>query len=208
MHPLSSTNHLAFQMTAVDDLINSARMGVSEAFDELVRRYQSRVYRTALKIVFHPEDAQDVSQEVFVSVLKNMHQYRHDAAFSTWITRIAINMCLMHLRKKRRNHSVSLDEFDLADVPFLDSLVSSEPSPEQTPLAKEHRQRLHDGLSRLPATLRDVTQDRLQLEAPIVEIASRRGITVSAAKSRLLRARGLLVAELKNTRPKRIAVLA
>jgi RNA polymerase sigma-70 factor (ECF subfamily) len=197
-----------FQSLEVEELIAAARLGTADAFEEIVRRYQARVYRTALKIVSLPEDAQDISQEVFMSILKHLGQYRQDAAFGTWITRIVINTSLMHLRKKKRSKCFSLDELDAADVPFLDGLTSPDLSPEQTLIAEERHHLFHAGLSNLPTTLRDVMLDRIQSDCSLIEIASRRGITVSAAKSRLLRARGALANEFRTTKTQRMPIVA
>lgn len=194
--PLAATETA---LVALDDtaLVVAAQAGNSGAFDETMRRYQLRVYRTAFGIVRNSHDAEDVVQEVFVNVLKHLPNFRHDSAFSTWITRIAINTSLMHLRRTKRERCVSYDAPEIRESTYMDGFEAREPSADELIFEHQKRLLLADALKTLSTSLRSVTADRLQNGALICEIASRQGISISAAKSRLLRARTAITQALR-----------
>jgi RNA polymerase sigma-70 factor (ECF subfamily) len=82
------------------DLVTAARTGDHEAFAELVRRHERHVYNLAYRMLGRSEDARDASQEAFVSCYRNLRRFRGDAAFATWLHRIAVNACYDILRKR------------------------------------------------------------------------------------------------------------
>jgi RNA polymerase sigma-70 factor (ECF subfamily) len=160
MVKLSTAAKSGYQNVDIREVVNAAQEGSSAAFDEIVSRYNSRVHRTALQILRNGDDADDAVQEVFVNVLKHLDSFRHDAAFSTWITRIAINVSLIQLRKVRRHPCVSYNALDTPDATFSDSFESCEPSVEQLLIEQQRRRILSIALSKVPAKLREVTTDR------------------------------------------------
>src|ERR1700758_5340130 len=85
----------------IDSLIRAAQRGDQEAFEELVRLYDQSVLRLALNLLRSPEDARDIYQEAFLRVYKNLHTFRFDCSFHTWLYRIVTNICLDHLRKRK-----------------------------------------------------------------------------------------------------------
>ena len=89
-------------MAAPDDkaLIERAQTGDREAFEELVRRYDRDVLRIALNILHKPEDARDIYQEAFLKIYKNLHRFRFECSFYTWVYRIVTNVCLDQLRRR------------------------------------------------------------------------------------------------------------
>src|SRR5271167_780627 len=82
-------------------LIRLAQQGDERAFEDLVRQYDQNVLRLSLNLLRSPEDANDIYQETFLRVFKNLHSFRFDCSFSTWLYRIATNLCLDALRKRR-----------------------------------------------------------------------------------------------------------
>ena len=82
-------------------LIRAAQRGDSEAFETLVRNYDQNVLRIAMNLLRSPEDARDIYQEAFLRVYKNLHAFRFDCSFHTWLYRIVTNICLDHLRKRK-----------------------------------------------------------------------------------------------------------
>jgi len=90
------------------DLAALAAAGDDEAFAELVRRHERRVYNLALRMLGRSEDARDAAQDAFVACYRNLSKFRGDAAFSTWLHRIAVNACYDALR--RRREMLGLDE--------------------------------------------------------------------------------------------------
>jgi RNA polymerase sigma-70 factor, ECF subfamily len=96
-----------------EDLVRRAAGGDQEAFADLVRRHQDRVYRLCLRIMGNPDDAHDAAQDTFLTLLRKLDQFRGDAAFTTWLHRVGVNACYDSLRRKKRQpmlHSVGDDD--------------------------------------------------------------------------------------------------
>src|SRR5437016_6836137 len=85
----------------VDALIRAAQRGDQEAFEQLVRTYDQSVLRLAMNLLRSPEDARDVYQEAFLRVYRNLHSFRFDCSFHTWLYLIVSNICLEQLRKRK-----------------------------------------------------------------------------------------------------------
>src|ERR1019366_9208627 len=85
----------------VDSLIRAAQAGDQDAFEQLVRTYDQSVLRLAMNLLRSPEDARDVYQEAFLRVYRNLHAFRFDCSFHTWLYRIVTNICLDQLRRRK-----------------------------------------------------------------------------------------------------------
>ena len=85
-------------------LVDLARDGDARAFDELVRRYQDRVFRLCFKILRHEDDALEASQDAFLSAFRGLPRFKAESTFSTWLYRVATNAALMKYRKRRDGH--------------------------------------------------------------------------------------------------------
>jgi RNA polymerase sigma-70 factor (ECF subfamily) len=85
-----------------EELVRRFRAGEVEAFTRLVERHQQRVYRLCLRVLSDREAAADVAQDTFISVLRKLDGFRGDAAFTTWLHRVAVNACYDELRRRRR----------------------------------------------------------------------------------------------------------
>ena len=85
----------------VDSLIRAAQGGDQDAFEQLIRAYDQSVLRLAMNLLRSPEDARDVYQEAFLRVYRNLHSFRFDCSFHTWLYRIVTNICLDQLRKRK-----------------------------------------------------------------------------------------------------------
>lgn len=97
-----------------DELIERVRRGETEAFAELVRTYQDRVYNTCWRLCGHLEDARDLTQEAFLKAFEGLDRFRQQSSFYTWIFRIAVNLALSHRRSAKRRGNVSLDHLTAA----------------------------------------------------------------------------------------------
>ena len=95
-------------------LIQQAQAGSREAFEELVRRYDREVLRLAMNLLRRPEDASDVYQEAFLKVYKNLHRFRFECSFYTWLYRIVTNVCLDQLRRKQTRREDQAPELSVA----------------------------------------------------------------------------------------------
>jgi len=177
----------------IDDeaaIIAQARLGNTSAFNELLRRYERKIFRLALHITQNREDAEDVLQESFLKSYEHLDQFQGQSKFYTWIVRIAVNQALMKLRKRKSDRSVSLDEtIDTGEDNISREIAAWDENPEQK-YSREELQRILtsaiDGLApiyRAVFVLRDI--DGLSTE----EAAEALDLSVPAVKSRLLRAR-------------------
>ena len=177
----------------VDDeaaVVAQARTGDAKAFNELLRRYERKIFRLALHITQNREDAEDVLQETFLKAYEHLDQFQGQSKFYTWIVRIAVNQALMKLRKRKSDRSVSLDDtIDTGEDTVAREIAAWDENPEQQYGREELNQILTtavDGLTpiyRAVFVLRDV--DGLSTE----ETAEALELSVPAVKSRLLRAR-------------------
>jgi len=99
--------------SATDDaLVKAARRGTLDAFEELVARHRDRIYARAVSMMRNEEDAVDLSQEAWVKGWQRLKQFQFESSFSTWMTRIVINLCLDQLRRQKRIRSESIQEMD------------------------------------------------------------------------------------------------
>lgn len=177
------------QQQTDERLIGLFLAGNRAAFSELVSRYQNRIYNLSFRYLGSSQDAEDVTQEIFVSLLHKMKGFRGEAKFSTWLYRIASNRCLDFLRA-RKPFSTPLDE---VDPPGGDS-------PEPLILSKIDMNELLELLSGLSAdykaavVLRDI--EGLTYE----EISSVLEITMGTVKSRINRGRRVIAAEILKRR--------
>ena len=171
------------------DLVESAKRGDKQAFGELVKRHHHWCVGLASGILRDRGDAEDEAQNAYWSAFQHLDQYQGDAEFSTWLARIVVNQCLMFVRARRRARFLHLD----AGIPGYPSGSIDLPSrwldPEGELGGRQVREVLEQEIRRIPALLRNVVLLHDVEELPIAEVANRLGITVSAAKSRLLRAR-------------------
>lgn len=173
---------------ASGNLIDQVLAGNREAFNELVRRHESHVYRTCLAITGNAHDAEDVLQDSFLNAFRNLNHFRRESTFRTWLTRIAINESLRCLRKHRP--SVSLDDPTETEDEWLPKKVGDwGPNPEQSLMAGELRQILEKAVLALPAPYRIVFVLRDICQHSTAEVATLLDLKVPAVKSRLLRAR-------------------
>ena len=171
------------ESTEVDELVTEAKAGDHRAFEELVRRTYVGTYTLAYRLVGDEEDARDVVQETYLRVHKGLKRFRGDAQFSTWLHRITANCANTYLSKRGRHAHEPLpdDPMLIDDHPHRD--------PEQHAGMGDLRDQLADALRALPPKLRAVVVLRDIYDLPHESIAQQLGITESAAKVRLHRAR-------------------
>ena len=168
-------------------ILARARSGELDAFEELVRQYEKRVYAVALRSSGSPEDAADITQEVFLRAWRSIESFRGDSGFSTWLFRITMNLCVDHARHKNAQ-------------PQTQPLVVGEedaerPIPDTAPTPEEHLENSELGRE-LAAALDEVSEEhrRIVLLRDVsglsyTEIAEVLEISEGTVKSRLSRAR-------------------
>jgi RNA polymerase sigma-70 factor, ECF subfamily len=179
----------AFVGVEDDALVCLAQDGDNEAFTELIERHLPTCKRLAMSILRDKQNAEDEVQNACWKAFEHINQFNKDAKFSTWLSRIVVNQCLMRLRKERRARFLYLDDgVQGEEIATLD-LADESPTPEASLARTEIGQILQQEIQRIPPLLRDVFVLRDVREMPMPDVARQLGISVAAAKSRLLRAR-------------------
>jgi RNA polymerase sigma-70 factor (ECF subfamily) len=176
------------------DLVARAKAGDLEAFEALTTRYEQRVYSLALRMLRHEQDAEDVTQQTFLSALENLEGFRGDASFATWLLRIATHAALKIIRKRKGLDTVSLEEATEEveghdTIPHPEYIADWRQSPEQMVRTNEIRRLLDDALAKLDEKHRLVFLLRDVEGLSIKETAEALGLSEANTKVRLLRAR-------------------
>jgi len=181
-------------------LVTEAKAGSYEAFEDLVNRYEKKIYRLGLNLTGNPEDAEDMLQETFLKAFEHLPTFREDSRFYTWIVRIAINQGLMKLRKRRSSKEVQLDEPSNDDGDIMPrEFADWRPNPEQELERTELEAILQDAARSLPMTFRTVFFLRDVEGLSTEETAELLNLSEGAVKARLFRARLRLREELSKT---------
>jgi len=172
-------------------LIRRYLEGDVTAFDELMRVHEDRVFAICLRMMTDRDAALDATQDVFLTVFRKADRYKEQAAFSTWLYRVAVNTCYDHLRRRKRKRTTSLPEyFDPADPRGEDPLTAVELRPDiETALATLSPE------FRAAIVLVDLNGMSLEGASEALDIP------IGTVKSRVFRARRLLAAELGNLGP-------
>jgi RNA polymerase sigma-70 factor (ECF subfamily) len=177
--------------TQSDSLIRAAQRGDQDAFEQLVRAYDQSVLRHAMNLLRSPEEARDVYQEVFLKVYRNLHTFRFDCSFHTWLYRIVTNVCLDHLRKRGvRKEEPSVVETGEGPVDRMENFeeASAQANPERKMWNRQLKERIEEGLQELTPRERMVFELRHYEGLRLRNIGEILGTTEDAAKNCLFRA--------------------
>ncbi|HEX6890008.1 MAG TPA: sigma-70 family RNA polymerase sigma factor [Chryseolinea sp.] len=187
---LANAVHLAADQTLTDEIIISRVLhGKTEDYEILVRRYNNLLYKTARGILSAENDIEDVMQEAYIRGYEKLGQFRQEAKFSTWLTRILINCALQHLNKLKGRAHLSLD------VLVRDGMDGEEHEPMEVNSAEVSQnlaKALEGAISHLPAKYRLVFILREVQHLSVADTATIVGITEENVKIRLHRAKGML----------------
>jgi RNA polymerase sigma-70 factor (ECF subfamily) len=167
---------------AESELVSRAAGGDSAAFQALVERHRSRVYRVAYQFAGNHADAEDIAQEVFIKVYRSLDRFRQDAQLTSWLYRIVMNACIDH---RRRQHPASTAPFgDEAEFKMLNTPEET-PGPEDRAYAGELGQVLEAEVGRLPHGQRIVFIMRHHQGLKLCEIAEALGLAEGTVKRQL-----------------------
>lgn len=170
-------------------LVAAAKRGDYAAFEGLVNRTEKRIYRLGLNITGSREDAEEVLQETFLKAFEHLDDFREESRFYTWLVRIAINVGLMKLRKRRRDKSAPLeDSVDDEGKVMPQEFADWKPNPEEILAQSELRATLREAIEALPVGLRVVFVLRAVEGFSTQETAELLHLTVTAVKPRQFRA--------------------
>ncbi|MBI2059510.1 MAG: RNA polymerase sigma factor [Nitrospirae bacterium] len=185
MDPIETTISPAKESPNDREIIREVLGGHTQSYEALIRRYQDRIFGFCMTTLSNREEAEEAAQEVFVKAFRSLARFRGDAAFSTWLIRIAVNECRDALRRRSRRRELSLEELqdkygEQARTLFLDP-------------AGEADSEMADLVDQLLSSLRPEERTLLVLREreghSYTEIAAILGCSVDAVKARLRRAR-------------------
>jgi RNA polymerase sigma-70 factor (ECF subfamily) len=175
----------------VEALIRAAQRGDADAFEQLVRAYDQSVLRLAMNLLRSPEDARDVYQEAFLRVYRNLHAFRFDCSFHTWLYRIVTNICLDQLRKRkvRKEESAVVETAD-GPIDRMDSFEEEgvDANPERTMWNRQLRGKIESAIDDLTPRERMVFELRHYQGLRLRAIGEMLGTSEEAAKNCLFRA--------------------
>ena len=169
-------------MSADTDLISRAAGGDPSAFQALVERHRSMVYRIAYQFAGNHHDAEDIAQEVFIKVYRSLDRFRQDAQLTSWMYRIVMNACIDHRRRQRS--AIAAPFGDEAEQRMLNTPEGT-PGPEERAYAGELGQVLESEIGRLPSGQRVVFVMRHHQGMKLCEIADALGLAEGTVKRQL-----------------------
>ncbi len=165
------------------EIVRRVLAGETSLFELIMRRYNQRVYRSVRAIVRDESEAEDVMQQAYVNAFAHLGQFAERSAFSTWLTRIAINEALARLRPRA---------LQLVDDDALPELESPSPNPEEAAMTSEIKEVVESEISALPESYRAVFMLREVEGLSTLETAECLGVSEDVVKTRLHRARAML----------------
>jgi RNA polymerase sigma-70 factor (ECF subfamily) len=169
-----------------EELVERVQTGDPAAFDEIVERHKGAVFRAALAALRNREDAEDVTQETFITAYRKLDTFRGESQLRTWLSRIAWNRSMDHRRRGRFRSFLHLDEPDAVELPSLDA------DPERSTLAASAHARVRREIDRLPENLRDTLLLASAGDLDYASIAEMLGVREGTVKSRVFEARAMV----------------
>lgn len=172
-----------------NQLIQRTLHGEPDAFGVLVMRWERQIYGLALRVLSHEEDAKDICQETFLSAFRNLHKFRGEAQFSSWIYRIALNLCNTKLRRERSKPTFELDEeIEIPERWANPNVIDSHTAASREEVAGFVRR----ALKAIPPEMREVIVMKEYEGLKFEEIAEILKVPVSTVKTRLYTGLGQL----------------
>ena len=200
MMPLNDWSDSQDTLLSDEELVRSYLEGDQRAFEDLVSRYETTVTNMAYRLLGNRDDASDVSQEVFILLLRKLGSFRGEAKFSTWLYRVVLNACHDHARRLRRHYSLS--ESPGEDMPEIEQRIADTglDSPEESLERAEIQGVVQEAIARLPYKFKEVLFLHDLSDYNYKEVAEILDISLGTVKSRLNRARTRLAKELQEYR--------
>jgi RNA polymerase sigma-70 factor (ECF subfamily) len=185
---------------AADDraLVREAQRGDVWAFEELVARHRDKVYARAFSMLRHEQEALDVSQEAWIKAWQRLGQFQQESSFTTWVTRIVINLCLDHIRRQKRGQAESVEEMEEESGGVERYLPVVFGNPSEGLERSELRKRIDEALGRLSFEHRTALVLLEFEELEYKEIAERMKCSLGTVMSRIFYARRKLAALLRD----------
>lgn len=179
-------------------LARLARKGDQRAFAEIVDLYKDKLYHLAFRMTGNRQEAEDVVQETFLRVYKNLERYDENQKFSTWIYRIATNLCIDRLRKRRAVYSLDAASSEHEGLDGYAMLPSDDRTPESELLLSETQKIIHEAIETLPVKYKSVMVLRYLQDLSLQEISDVLDMPVTTVKTRVHRGREFMRKKLEH----------
>jgi RNA polymerase sigma-70 factor (ECF subfamily) len=173
-------------------LARRALKGDQQAFAEIVALYQDKLYLMAFRMLGNRQEAEDVTQEAFLRVYRNLDRYDEGLKFSTWIYRIATNLCIDRLRKRKATYSLDAESVDHEGLDGYAVIPSDDRTPESEMLLTETQRIVREAIETLPAKYKSVMVLRYLHDLSLQEIGEVLDMPVTTVKTRVHRGREFL----------------
>nr|WP_275984042.1 RNA polymerase sigma factor SigW [Paenibacillus hamazuiensis] len=180
-------------------LAKLARNGDRGAFAQLVDLYQDKIYHLAYRMMGNAQEAEDVVQETFLRVYSNLERYDETQKFSTWIYRIATNLCIDRLRKRRTTYSLDAEMPEGEGSDWYSLMPSNEDTPEKQVIVSETQQQIRESIDTLPEKYKSIVILRYLQDMSLQEISEVLTMPITTIKTRLHRGREFLRKKLEQT---------
>ncbi len=197
-----SVDSAAAQPTTPDSLIEQCLSGDQQAWETIVRQNWRKVFNVAYKFVGKHDEAEDLTQDIFLKIFKALNTFDRRANFQTWIISISRNLCIDHYRSVRKERQLIARDVDTGDL----QPASSDRGPYHAAEHRDLRGMLRQALQALPVTLRTAVVLRDLQELSYQEIADHLGLPEGTVKSRINRGRIELAHQIKRLQDKQPAV--
>jgi len=181
-------------------LVKAARQGELDAFEELVFRHRDKIYARAFSMMRNEQDAVDLSQETWIKGWQRLEQFQGDSSFTTWMTRICINLCLDHLRRQKKHRADSIEEMDEESGGVERQMPVVAVNPTAGLERAELRGKIDAALGQLSAEHRTVLMLHEFEDLDYKEIAKAVGCSMGTVMSRLFYARRKIASLLADLR--------
>lgn len=193
-----NTKRIAQEELTDDVLVQRIMKGCEESFAEVIRRYETKVHNLSMRLTRNAEDAEEVLQDVFITVYKKIASFEGKAKFSSWLYRITVNCAFMKLRKNKQDRTVSMEDM----LPTLENQENNNPAgfggrSDALTMNNQIREALEGAIGKLPEDYRAVFVLRDVDGLSNKEVGDILNLSIPAVKSRLHRSRIMLKKRLK-----------
>ncbi len=184
--------------TIVKNRIKQIRKGDQNAFSEIVELFKDKVYQICFRMLGNRHEAEDIAQEAFIRAFINIHSYDIDKKFSTWLYRIATNLCIDRLRKKKPDFYLDAEVAGAEGLTLYSQVAADVISPDDKVVSLELQETIQNAILKLPAKYRSVIVLKYIEELSLKEISEILDLPVGTVKTRIHRGREALRHQLRH----------
>ncbi|MBY7141845.1 RNA polymerase sigma factor SigW [Virgibacillus sp. NKC19-3] len=181
----------------IRDKIRQVKKGDQSAFEDVIAFYQDKIYRHCFRMIGNAHEAEDIAQEAFIRAYINIHSFDDRRKFSTWLYRIATNVTIDHIRKRKPDYFLDDKIKGTEGLDMYSRLISNTPSPGEEAESRELQRYIHQEITRLPPKYRSIIILRYIEEFSLQEISNTMDIPLGTVKTRIHRAREALRKKLR-----------